>query len=60
MLPSLLQTSNKETFFKMEVDLPKNVSMENVLNKQFVQLKETVNDILKCKSTVSVNCFIAT
>lgn len=53
-LPSLKQIN----LFMMEVALPNNKNMESVLNNQFVQLKETLNNILKSKTTVCVNPFI--
>lgn len=53
-LPSLEQIN----LFMMEVALPNNKNMESVLNNQFVQLKETLNNILKSKTTVCVNPFI--
>lgn len=53
-LPSLTQIN----LFMMEVALPNNKNMESVLNNQFVQLKETLNNILKSKTTVCVNPFI--
>lgn len=53
-LPSLKQIN----LFTMEVALPNNKNMESVLNNQFIQLKETLNNILKSKTTVCVNHFI--
>lgn len=53
-LPSLEQIN----LFTMEVALPNNKNMESVLNNQFIQLKETLNNILKSKTTVCVNHFI--
>lgn len=53
-LPSLEQIN----LFIMEGASPNNTNMESILNNQFVQLKETLNNILKSKTTVCVNSFI--
>lgn len=53
-LPSLEQIN----LFIMEVASPNSKNMESILNNEFVQLKETLNNILKSKTTVCVNSFM--